>query len=277
MNPYEQRQQQRAERLRARSTKLAAEAEQLHATNHTLLRVMNGSPILVGHHSEKRHRRDLDKMDARLHKAVELKNEAASCARRADAAESNETISSDDPDAIGKLRVKLAELTARREQAVKINAAIRKAKPDQDMPDQDMSGDMRVHLALVALGLSREDALKFGSKNVMGDRGIPPYRMALNAAEAKRLAGRIAELEKRATAAPVAPVIVGAYSITEEDNRLRVRFPGKPDAETRMALRRAGFLWAPSVGAWQRRPSQQARVFAEALVERLAGVVKESA
>lgn len=44
-----------------------------------------------------------------------------------------------------------------------INAAIRKAKPDQDMPDQDMSGDMRVHLALVALGLSREDALKFGS------------------------------------------------------------------------------------------------------------------
>ena len=27
MNPYEQRQQQRAERLRARSTKLAAEAE----------------------------------------------------------------------------------------------------------------------------------------------------------------------------------------------------------------------------------------------------------
>lgn len=271
MNPCEQRQQARATRLRARSTKLAAEAEQLHATNHTLLRVMNGSPILVGHHSEKRHRRDIAKMDRRLHKAVELTEEAASCARRAEAAESNDTISGDDPEAIGKLRVKLAELTARREQAVKINAAIRKS--------HKLGGDWAAFAAadIMALGVGLQLAKAYTLPDAHGDIGVPGYRLRNWASECKRLAGRIAELEKRATAAPVAPVIVGAYSITEEDNRLRVRFPGKPDAETRMALRRAGFLWAPSVGAWQRRPSQQARVFAEALVERLAGVVKESA
>ncbi len=273
MNPYEQRQQLRAERLRARSTKLAAEADALHATNHTLLGIMNGSPILVGHHSEKRHRRDLDKMDARLHKAVELTNEAASCARRADAAESNETISSDDPDAIGKLRVKLAELESKRAKAVEANALIRKAqKIDKGKNWLPFAWEL-----LQAVGWNLANAQTLTRGDVHGDIGVPGYRLRNWASECKRLAGRIAELEKRATDAPVAPVTVGAYSIVEEDNRLRVRFPGKPDAETRMALRRAGFLWAPSVGAWQRRPSQQARVFAEALVERLAGVVKESA
>ena len=271
MNPYEQRQQQRAERLRARSTKLAAEAEQFHATNHTLLRVMNGSPILVGHHSEKRHRRDIAKMDRRLHKAVELTEEAASCARRADAAESNDAISSDDPDAIPKLRAKLSELTARREQAVKINAAIRRAQ-------RSVSGfvatgwEKRALVELQSLGIDLATTQALTHGNAHGDIGVPSYRLRNWASECKRLAGRIAELEKRATAAPVAPVIVGAYSITEEDNRLRVRLPGKPDAETRMALRRAGFLWAPSVGAWQRRPSYQARAFVEALVARLAAV-----
>lgn len=264
MNPYEQRQQLRATRLRARSTKLAAEAEQLHATNHTLLGIMNGSPILVGHHSEKRHRRDLDKMDARLHKAVELKNEAASCARRADAAESNETISSDDPDAIGKLRVKFEEVQLKRSRGVAINGHIRRAKPGTP------GWEERFYVAAEAIGLNRHHAHAFTIPDAHGDIGVPGYRLRNWASECKRLAGRIAELEKRAAAAPVAPVTVGAYSIVEEDNRIRVRLPGKPDAETRMALRRAGFLWAPSVGAWQRRPSQQARVFAEALVERLA-------
>lgn len=266
MNPYEQKQAARGERLRARSAKLSAEAEQLHATNHTLLRVMNGSPILVGHHSEKRHRRDIAKMDRRLHKAVELTNEAASCARRAEAAESNDTISSDDPDAIPKLRAKLAELMAKREQAVKINATIRKAS------GSGVAYRAVVWDALQALGLSLATAQTLTRGDALGNIGVPGYRLRNWASECKRIQGRIAELEKRGAAAPVAPVIVGAYSITEEDGRIRVHFPGKPDEATRADLRRNGFLWAPSVGAWQRRPSYQARAFAEALVARLAAV-----
>lgn len=44
-------------------------------------------------------------------------------------------------------------------------------------------------------------------------------------------------------------------------NRLRIYYPDKPDAETRTRLKRAGFRWAPSVGAWQNYLNRQAENF----------------
>jgi len=46
-----------------------------------------GQPILVGHHSERRHRRDLDRMDRALSTIVQAGDDAKTFARRAEAAE----------------------------------------------------------------------------------------------------------------------------------------------------------------------------------------------
>ena len=50
----------------------------------------------------------------------------------------------------------------------------------------------------------------------------------------------------------------GRVGRSREDNRLRVFFDGKPDADTRAELKSNGFRWAPSVGAWQRQLTDNA-------------------
>ena len=55
-----------------------------------------GQPILVGHHSEKRRRKDLTRIDEHFAKAKEHHDKAAYFRRRAAAAESNVIIFSDD-------------------------------------------------------------------------------------------------------------------------------------------------------------------------------------
>lgn len=112
-NPYEQKQMARVDRLRARSEKLQAEAEGAFKRERSIGSVIPlGQPILVGHHSEKRHRRDLERMRSLASKGVALSKQAEELARRADAAEESAAISSDDPEAMTKLRDKIAQLEA---------------------------------------------------------------------------------------------------------------------------------------------------------------------
>src|SRR5690606_27924518 len=97
---YYERREARIERMVDKAERNREQAEALHTENHRMLDIMAGTPVLRGHHSERRHRRDLDRIDSRMGKAVQLDREADSLDRRAKAAESSEAISSDAPDAI---------------------------------------------------------------------------------------------------------------------------------------------------------------------------------
>ena len=52
-------------------------------------------------------------------------------------------------------------------------------------------------------------------------------------------------------------------SLRSPDNRVRFYFPGVPSGEVRSLLKRNGFRWAPSVGAWQRQATGNGRAVAE--------------
>jgi len=81
----------------------------------------------VGHHAEKRHPRNLKRIDEHFAKAKEHHDKAAYFRRRAAAAESNVIIFSDDPDATEKLIDKIERLKKRQGVMKRANQLIRKA------------------------------------------------------------------------------------------------------------------------------------------------------
>jgi hypothetical protein len=202
-----------------------------------------GQPILVGHHSEKRHRRDVGRIDRGFSKAFELQEEAEALERRAEAAEENRAISSDDPDAVRKLTEKLEALERHRTLMVRANRAIRSPNPGE---------------SLSKLGFSSEAIAKMLAPDPMGRVGIPSYALQNASQEARRIRQRIADLKSRESRPAPQQVTLGNVRIEEADNRVRIVFPAKPDEAMRNALKRGGFHWSPSVGAWQRMASNQA-------------------
>lgn len=90
--------------------------------------------------------------------------------------------------------------------------------------------------------------------------------------EKRRLADRIAEMERLPTATTERQV----HGVTVRENleamRLQLLFPGKPDDATRQLLRARGFVWSPKAGAWQRLLNTNARTAANAVLTQLAKV-----
>lgn len=88
-----------------------------------------GQPILVGHHSEGRHRNAIARLDRAMGAAVENGQKAREMAGRADMIRSqvDQAIYSDDPDAAERLTEKIAALEAKRDGMKAANAEFRKA------------------------------------------------------------------------------------------------------------------------------------------------------
>jgi len=129
MSTYRERRAARAERLRGWAEKRAAKADSAYdGAQRAVEGIPFGQPILVGHHSEGRHRAALDRHDGRMRAAIEHTQKAERMNRRADEIErqADRAIYSDDPDAIEALEAKIAGLEATRARVKAINAAIRK-------------------------------------------------------------------------------------------------------------------------------------------------------
>ncbi len=67
----EERAINRAERYEKYADNALKLSSQLYQTNMGVLHAMAGTPILIGHHSEKRHRRELEKFDNRMRRSIE--------------------------------------------------------------------------------------------------------------------------------------------------------------------------------------------------------------
>lgn len=82
-----ERAEERADRFEGYSERRAAEADATHARVSAVMNgIPLGQPILVGHHSERRARRDAQRIEAGLRKAVHLWETADYWTRRADGA-----------------------------------------------------------------------------------------------------------------------------------------------------------------------------------------------
>ena len=86
---------------------------------------------------------------------------------------------------------------------------------------------------------------------------FPSYLLTNNNANIHRVRQRIEELSHK-TEFVGWTFPGGEAKVNEAENRLQLIFDGKPDADTRQALKSEGFKWAPSQGAWQRQLNQNA-------------------
>lgn len=112
---FNERKQRRIESYKRKSEKNKMEAKQRAERGTNILRSMNGQPLLIGHHSEHRHRADLKRIDNNFRKASELESKSNYYADKVESARRNNAISSDDPNAISKLEEKLKALEKSRE------------------------------------------------------------------------------------------------------------------------------------------------------------------
>jgi len=258
MNAYEEKKEARIERMRARAARLESAAKSVGHKYDALLGCMNGTPILVGHHSEKRHRRDLARIDAAFRKSLELQQQADELERRASASETSTAISSDDPEAVRKLKEKLEKLEALQERMRTGNRMLRAGKTDAEIAQ--------------AIGVKEASVADLRKPDFCGRTGFADYELSNNSAEIRRVRARIALLQTKEAAPPVEPVTIGEVRIEEDDNRVRVFFPGKPSEQVRSCLKRAGFRWSPTAGAWQRMASPAAWYEARRIAEAIGGL-----
>lgn len=258
MNDYQDRHTRRIERLRERAEKKAAAASaSFEATRKLADSIPLGQPILVGHSSERHARKDCERIQRGMERGCEAQKEAAELERRADAAERNTSISSDDPDALDALRAKLSKMETLRADMVRINRQYRKGG------------------VATVTGLSSDQLNKIAA--AMADKGMGQRRAPFEAYQLTNLGGRI-----RATKERIALLESRANDVTTveehgdvvlrddvEANRVQLVFPGKPEPTTRIALREHGFRWSPSNGAWQRQRGNGAMAAARGIVASL--------
>jgi hypothetical protein len=238
---YDERREARQARLDARREKMTAEGKQRYdAAIERLRRYPMGQPVLVGHHSERRHRRDLARVDADMGKAAEAFRAAAAVPPEATSA-----ILASDADALPKLREQLALHERWQARMVAANALVR--------------ADDRAGLA--AMNFTPGEIEQLFRPDYMGRTGFSSFSLASNGANIRRIRSRIAELTAIKERPPVTRTLPLGVELEEdaEDMRLRLRFPAKPDEPLRAELKRCGFRWAPSTGAWQSHLNNRAR------------------
>lgn len=262
MNAYEAKQEDRRERLEARAVRARCESEAAYSRSRSITDfIPMGQPILVGHHSERRHRNDLKRADAAMGKAVAKNKEADDLERRAQNVGQG-GVSSDDPEAVAKLKNKLAVLEETRAAYKVLNAAYRKHKGDWGKIQE-------------ATGLNAKviDATQAAMERCNESKPVPAYMLTNLGANVRRIKARIGALEKEADRDEAAPLVGPGYRVEEDkaDNRVRFYFDERPTKEVCRKMKAAGFRWSPRAGAWQRHLNNAGRYAAERMAKVLFG------
>ena len=144
-----ERKQARADRYRERALQAKAGSTAAYRRSEELTKnIPSGQPILVGHHSEKRHRRALECSWNALGKSVELERKADYYAAKAEAAEHNRAIYAEDDDAVENLTERVAALESLQERMKAANRIIKNLKQTQEEKIE----------ALCRLGFERRNA-----------------------------------------------------------------------------------------------------------------------
>lgn len=253
---YRERRLAKADRLRGwadrRDEKAEAAADRARQIGDL---IPMGQPILVGHHSESRHRRDIARMQGATRASLENQAKARDFRSRAAGIEAQAAaaIYDDDPAAVERLEERIATLEAERDRVKRFNASCRKKSPDYSIltPEE----------VTAVQDLLRVAAFQCTDKNGTL-KGFPAYHLSNLSANIRRQQDRLAQLRRKARSVAAAEADGGVTVRALGPNRVTVTFADKPDAAIRAGLKDHGFRWVRTEGCWAGRDLAYAELVA---------------
>jgi len=224
--------EQRQEWAQARRRDAEARLDQAHRIADM---IPVGQPVLVGHHSERRHRRDLERIDSNMARGCESLHMAEHHAGKAAGLQHqlDSSIYSDDPDAVDALRQRIADLEAKRDRIKAYNASCRRGARDLSLLDSAEQEDILSLARVAPYALRRTGA-------------FPSYALSNLGADIRRNQERIVDIQRQQGRAERAVAAGGL--VIEGGEWVRVTFAEKPVRPILDALKAAGFRWG--AGSW---------------------------
>ena len=232
-----------------------------------------GQPILVGHHSEKADRRYRARIENTFNKSFELDKKADYYENKAKS--QTNAILSDDPEAIIKLREKIEKLETKRDKLKLVNkclnSVIRKYKTIEKSGyfekwkeyDHEKIAENFEELKIKLTEKCKKENCKLSESeiNLLLTKpeygrfyGIPTYQITSLTTkireEKKRIEYMIRE-EKREEI----NFVINDVEVKEEEGRINVYFVGKPNEETRKAIKSwpLSMKWSRYNCCWTRK------------------------
>lgn len=267
MNDYESKQEERKQRYLELAESHRRKAEERYQSFHRISDMIPfGQPILVGHHSEGRHRADISRMDNHMRKAQEHLATAEYYKEKA-AGIGKGGISSDDPEAIEKLELKVIKLEKDQEFMKKANKAIR-------MKDQDKGNTI-----LLEMGFTQEQVADLRGPDFAGRVGFPSYMLSNNNANIRNVKQRIEQLRNRPTETTEKSYDIGVdvqIVHNTEINRVQIIFPdGNPGKEICGICKKHAFHYSGRNKAWQRQLNNNGIWYANKVIEEIEALKQE--
>ncbi len=223
-----------------------------------------GQPILVGHHSERRHRRDIQRSHDDMRKSVEAQDKADYYASKT----VSTAIASDDPEAIQKLKDKLEQLQNNQEYMKLVNKLWRKAgKPHPKQDNMNPDNWEKFGQLLTENGMKAGDIKLRVSRDFL-ERAPFSYHLQLGNQEMTRVKKRIEELREKLEQTLTEgnkETQYNGFTLVEnfEVDRLQLIFDKKPNEEVRSILKSNSFRPRRYHGAWQRHLNYNSRYYAQ--------------
>ena len=230
MNNYEEKRQKKLDYYRQKAVQVKKESEETYNNAQKMSSVIPmGQPILIGHHSEGRDRRYRDRIHNKFKKSFELHEKSEYYEDKVKGMENNNSIFSDDPEAIKKLKEKLGRLEIKREKIKESNKLRRKEKKPSEFPH---------------------------------------YTLPYLSQEIRNIKNRIESLEK-IRGQETQKIVYGDVTFIKniELNRLQIFFNDIPEKELRKKLKSNGFRWSPTNQAWQRHLNQSVDYYIKRIKE----------
>lgn len=270
MNDYEARKQAKIDRYNELAEKANNNSESLLKQAKSMSSCIPfGQPILIGHHSEKSDRNFRNRITNKYEKSLRESDKAKYYRQKAIAAENNNSISSDDPEAATKLKTKI-EQAEKLQEVMKAGNRIVKSKPKNEATPEKIE-------SLCKLGFKEETAKKIFIPDFCGRVGFASYQLSNNNANIRRMKQRLKSLQANAKAEHKEIKFEG-FTVIEnpEENRIQIDFNSKEDyfelcKNKGINLRSHGFKYSKYSGVWQRHLNNAGRYATENVIKLLKG------